>query len=70
MPNKGIVLGLDLRGGSHLIFEVDLNRARQITVERIGMHLQNLLEKKGLKSSLKVEGEKIYIHPGNDEIKN
>jgi len=33
------------------------------------MHLQNLLEKKGLKSSLKVEGEKIYIHPGNDEIK-
>ncbi|HOA83371.1 MAG TPA: protein translocase subunit SecD [Thermodesulfovibrio thiophilus] len=69
MPNKGIVLGLDLRGGSHLIFEVDLNRARQITVERIGMHLQNLLEKKGLKSSLKVEGEKIYIHPGNDEIK-
>jgi len=33
-------------------------------VERIGMHLQNLLEKKGLKSSLKVEGEKIYIHPG------
>lgn len=69
MPHKGIVLGLDLRGGSHLVFEVDLKRARQITIERIGMHLQSLFEKKGIKSSIKVEGEKIFIQPVNDEIK-
>ncbi len=58
MPHKGIVLGLDLRGGSHLIFEVDIKRARQITVERTGMHLGSLLEKKGIKASVKTEGEK------------
>lgn len=69
MPHKGIVLGLDLRGGSHLVFEVDLKRARQITVERIGMHLQSLFEKKGIKSSVKIEGEKIFIQPLNDEAK-
>lgn len=69
MPHKGIILGLDLRGGSHLVFEVDLKRARQITVERIGMHLQSLLEKKGIKPSVKVEGEKIFIQPVNDEVK-
>lgn len=69
MPHKGIVLGLDLRGGSHLVFEVDLKRARQITVERIGMHLQSLFEKKGIKSSVKIEGEKIFIQPLNDEVK-
>ncbi|GAB6183764.1 protein translocase subunit SecD [Thermodesulfovibrio hydrogeniphilus] len=69
LPNKGIVLGLDLRGGSHLVFEVDLKRAREITVERIGMHLQSLLEKKGIKASVKVDGEKISIQPANEEVK-
>uniref|UniRef100_A0A7C4EQW4 Protein translocase subunit SecD n=1 Tax=Thermodesulfovibrio aggregans TaxID=86166 RepID=A0A7C4EQW4_9BACT len=69
MPHKGIVLGLDLRGGSHLVFEVDLKRAREITVERIGMHLGSLLEKKGIKPSVKVEGEKIVIQPVSDEVK-
>lgn len=69
MPNKGIVLGLDLRGGSHLIFEVDLKRAREITVERIGMHLQSLLEKKGIKATVKAEREKVTVQPVNDEIK-
>ncbi len=69
LPHKGIVLGLDLRGGSHLIFEVDLKRAREITVERIGMHLQSLLEKKNLKPSVKVQGERIFIQPVNEEVK-
>jgi len=69
MPNKGIVLGLDLRGGSHLIFEVDLKRAREITVERIAMHLQSLLEKKGIKATVKAEREKITIQPVNEEVK-
>ncbi len=69
MPHKGIVLGLDLRGGSHLVFEVDIKRARQITVERIGMHLQSLLEKKGIKASVKISDEKIIIQPVNDEAK-
>lgn len=69
LPNRGIVLGLDLRGGSHLIFEVDLKRAREITVERIGMHLQSLLEKKNLKSLVKVQGERIFIQPVNEEVK-
>ena len=69
MPNKGIVLGLDLRGGSHLIFEVDLKRAREITVERIAMHLQSLLEKKGIKTTVKAEREKITIQPVNEEVK-
>jgi len=69
MPHKGIVLGLDLRGGSHLIFEVDIKRARQITVERIAMHLQSLLEKKGMKPIIKTENEQIYIQPVNEDIK-
>jgi preprotein translocase subunit SecD len=69
LPNKGIVLGLDLRGGSHLIFEVDLQRAREITVERIGMHLQSLLEKKGQNPVVKIQEEKIFIQPVNEEVK-
>lgn len=69
LPNKGIVLGLDLKGGSHLVFEIDLKRAREITVERIGMHLQSLLEKKGFKTSIEIQEEKIVIQNLNEEAK-
>lgn len=69
LPNKGIVLGLDLKGGSHLVFEVDLKRAKEITVERIGMHLQSLIDKKGIKGTVKVEGQRIKIQPATEEIK-
>lgn len=69
MPDRGIVLGLDLRGGSHLVFEVDIKRVRQITAERISIHLQSIFEKKGIKPSLRIEGEKIFIQPLNDDIK-
>ncbi len=34
MPSKGIVLGLDLRGGLHLVYEVEGDKAVEITTER------------------------------------
>lgn len=69
MPNKGIVLGLDLRGGCHLVFEVDIKKARQITVERIATHIQSLLEKRTIKAQVNSEGERIYIQPATEEAK-
>ena len=44
MPDKGMILGLDLQGGVHLVFEVEGDKAVDITAERIATHLRNILE--------------------------
>jgi preprotein translocase subunit SecD len=49
MPNKGIVLGLDLQGGLHLVFEVEGDKAVDITTERYTSTLKELLEKKNVR---------------------
>jgi preprotein translocase subunit SecD len=45
MPDKGMILGLDLQGGSHLVFEVEGDKAVEITIERIATGIQDLLKK-------------------------
>lgn len=69
MPDKGMVLGLDLQGGVHLVFEVEGDKAVDITAERIATHLRNILEEKGLKAEVKKENLDIIIKPSSDEIK-
>ena len=69
MPDKGMILGLDLQGGVHLVFEVEGDKAVDITLERIAAHLRNILEEKGLKAEVKKENLDIIIKPSSDEIK-
>ena len=69
MPDKGMILGLDLQGGVHLVFEVEGDKAVDITLERIATHLRNILEEKGLKAEIKKENLDIIIKPSSDEIK-
>ncbi|MBI4653480.1 MAG: protein translocase subunit SecD [Nitrospirae bacterium] len=45
MPDKGITLGLDLQGGLHLVFEVEGDKAVDITTERIAGSLKDILDK-------------------------
>ena len=42
-PNKGIALGLDLQGGTHLVLEVEEDRAVEIAVDRSVNAIQDLL---------------------------
>ncbi len=44
-PYKTINLGLDLQGGMHLVLEVEVNRAVENTVERLGQDLRGMLKK-------------------------
>ena len=69
MPDKGMILGLDLQGGVHLVFEVEGDKAVDITAERIATHLRNILEEKGLNAEVKKENLDIIIKPSSDEIK-
>jgi len=46
MPSQAIVLGLDLRGGLHLVFEVEWDKAVDVTTVRTARRLREAFEKK------------------------
>ncbi len=69
MPDKGMTLGLDLQGGVHLVFEVEGDKAVDITIERIATSLEDVLKKKGFEAEVKKDISNIIITPSNDEIK-
>ncbi|MFH0725066.1 MAG: protein translocase subunit SecD [Pseudomonadota bacterium] len=48
-PHTKINLGLDLRGGMHLILEVESEKAVEGTVERLGQELKSLLKKEQIR---------------------
>lgn len=69
MPNKGIVLGLDLQGGLHLVFEVEGDKAVEIQTDRIASLLNGAFEKKKLQANVKREGDAIIISPTTMEVR-
>jgi len=69
MPDEGMVLGLDLQGGVHLVFEVEGDKAVDITTERIVTRLKDIFEKEGLKAEVKKDNLDIIIQPSGDSDK-
>ncbi|MEW6108530.1 MAG: protein translocase subunit SecD [Nitrospirota bacterium] len=68
MPAKGIVLGLDLQGGLHLVFEVEGDRAVESTAERYVSLLNESLLKKKLQTDVNRNGLNIEISPSSQKI--
>lgn len=59
-PARGLILGLDLRGGIHLVLEVEKDRAVELLTERRVGGISNLLEKAGIKfDSVLMEGKEL-----------
>lgn len=69
MPSKGIVLGLDLQGGLHLVFEVEGDKAVEITTDRYASGLRELFKRKNMKADVQTAGLNISISPSNAEIR-
>ncbi len=69
MPDKGIVLGLDLQGGLHLVFQVEGDKAVEITTSRYAARLRDLLAKKKLTADVNVSGADITMSPSSAEIR-
>ncbi len=67
MPSKGIVLGLDLQGGLHLVFEVEGDRAVEASAERYAYLIKETLQKKKLQAEVKRNGLNIEITPFSQE---
>jgi preprotein translocase subunit SecD len=70
MPSKGIVLGLDLRGGLHLVYEVEGDKAVEITTERYAAMLKDLLTKRKLTADVSKSGSNIIVNPPTSEIRS
>lgn len=70
LQKYGLTLGLDLQGGIHLVYEVDGDKAVDITTERIAMGLTNILRDKGLEADVKKDGLEIKIAYADKEIKD
>lgn len=69
MPNKGIALGLDLQGGIHLVFEVEGEKAAEITTERIAQSLRDIIAKKKLSAEITSSELLINVTPSSMEIR-
>ncbi len=61
MPAKGLVLGLDLQGGIHLVFEVEGDKAVEIATDRAASSIAGSLQRKNLQGSVKREGDFVVI---------
>jgi len=69
MPDKGITLGLDLQGGVHLVFEVEGDRAVELTTERIDQSLKDMLARKKLTAEVSRNGLFITVSPNSMELR-
>jgi preprotein translocase subunit SecD len=69
MPNKGIILGLDLQGGLHLVFEVEGDKAVEITTDRYATTLKDLLARKKVTAEIRREGVGILVTPASVEVR-
>ncbi|HAK89310.1 MAG TPA: protein translocase subunit SecD [Nitrospiraceae bacterium] len=65
MPNKGIVMGLDLQGGLHLVFEVEGEKAVEIATERIASSLSGVFERKKIQAGVKKDGMFVVVTPAD-----
>lgn len=69
MPDKGITLGLDLQGGVHLVFEVEGDRAVEITTERLAQSVRDSLGKKKITAEVSQSGLMITVTPNTLEAR-
>jgi preprotein translocase subunit SecD len=68
MPNKGIILGLDLQGGLHLVFEVEGDKAVEASTERYATLVRDMLGKKKIQAEVKRNGAEILISPSSPQV--
>ena len=68
IPNSKINLGLDLQGGSHLLFEIDFDHYLKEQIDIITDHIRKDLRRKKMGyKKMRTEGNAIIISPKSEE---
>ncbi len=70
MPNKGIVLGLDLQGGINLVYEVEADQAVASTLQRFALGMKSALDQKGIKADVTQQGNNIMVTPASMDARD
>ncbi len=66
LQKYGIVLGLDLQGGVHLVYEVDGDKAVDVTIERMASSLTNAFKDEKIEAkAIKINSD-IIVSPADD----
>ena len=68
LQEYGIVLGLDLQGGVHLVYEVDGDKAVDVTAERIASSLTNVFSEKEIEAKAEKSESSIIVTPGKGDM--
>ncbi len=68
LPSKGIILGLDLQGGLHLVYEVEGDKAVETSTDGYVRMITDTLAKKKIQAAVKRNGLNIEISPSNQQI--
>ncbi len=67
-PDKGVSLGLDLRGGMHLVLEVEVEKAVDNAIERMAGSVKNRLEAKEIEGpAVKIADRLIHLSFPSDK---
>ena len=69
MPGKGVVLGLDLQGGIHLVFEVEGDKAVEIATDRAATSITGALQRKSIQGTVKREGPFVVVTPADPAVR-
>ena len=69
MPGKGLVLGLDLQGGIHLVFEVEGDKAVEIATDRAATSIVGALQRKSIQGTVKREGPFVVVTPADPAVR-
>lgn len=69
LPSKGIVLGLDLQGGLHLVFEVEGDKAVEIATDRAATSIAGAFQRKNIQGSVKREGSFVVVTPSDSTVR-
>lgn len=61
LPQKQITLGLDLRGGSHLVLEVDAAALKADRLKALAAETRTLMSTEGVRGKVEVVGETVSV---------
>ena len=70
LPNNKINLGLDLRGGSQLMLEVDFDYYINEQLHQLSVDLSDSFEKENIRTVLDIVDNKIIFNIDDDENQN
>ena len=67
LQGYGIVLGLDLQGGVHLVYEVDSDKAVEVTMERMASSLTNTFKEEKIEAKAVKSNSDIVVSPADEK---